>query len=288
MGQGSLSPDELARMIKAVGYQRILPAESYLDRALENRLETEDLCLTFDDGLRCQYDLALPVLTDLKLTAFWFVYTSPLEDKVERLELYRHFRTTAFPNVESFYDAFDTHLSASHDADSVERALREFDTRTYLPEFMFYTTEDRRFRYLRDRVLGQTRYFEIIDEMIATSGFCTDNLLQELWIGSGEISSLVRQGHVVGLHSHTHPTDLTSYPVERQREEYRRNYELLYRLVGRTIQSMSHPCNSYDSQTLSLLRDMGIKLGFRSNMQGVDGGLLEHPREDAANLRKLI
>ena len=35
--------------------------------------------VTFDDNLKCQYDIALPILDKYSLKAFWFIYTSPLD-----------------------------------------------------------------------------------------------------------------------------------------------------------------------------------------------------------------
>ena len=37
----------------------------------KNKLTEKKTCLTFDDSLRCQYDIALPVLEDLKIKSFF-------------------------------------------------------------------------------------------------------------------------------------------------------------------------------------------------------------------------
>ena len=47
---------------------------------------------------------------------------------------------------------------------------------------------------------------------------------------------------------------------------------------------MSHPCNSYSHDTLMILRELGISLGFAANMQVRGQSELEYPREDHANL----
>ena len=48
--------------------------------------------------------------------------------------------------------------------------------------------------------------------------------------------------------------------------------------------AMSHPCNSYSPYTLALLRQLGVRIGFRANMARAQHCSLEHPREDHANL----
>ena len=47
---------------------------------------------------------------------------------------------------------------------------------------------------------------------------------------------------------------------------------------------MSHPCNSYNDDTLAILRDLGIVLGFRANLADDTNSLLELPRQDHATI----
>lgn len=72
-----------------------------------------------------------------------------------------------------------------------------------------------------------------------------------------------------------------------QAEEYGKNFEHITQATGVAPTTMSHPCNSYDASTLSLLEGMGIRLGFCSNMGDVPNrSKLEYPREDHANVMK--
>ena len=50
-----------------------MPVSERLERS---ELRHNDIVLTFDDGLRCQYDIALPILNKHGIGAFWFVYSS--------------------------------------------------------------------------------------------------------------------------------------------------------------------------------------------------------------------
>lgn len=70
---GALDADALRRLIEQVGPDRILPAGDWLARAEAGLLEPDDVCLSFDGNLRCQFDVAVPVLREFDLTAFWFV-----------------------------------------------------------------------------------------------------------------------------------------------------------------------------------------------------------------------
>jgi peptidoglycan/xylan/chitin deacetylase (PgdA/CDA1 family) len=286
-GQGSINADQFADLIEFVGRKRILDASEWQTRANAGHLERGDLCICFDDGLACQGDIALPVLDAYDICAFWFVYTSPLEGEVQRLELYRYYRDVAFDSVEDFYAAFDLRLSASEWWPGIQQALKGFQPYRFLQEYPFYTDSDRRFRFLRDHVLGPERYFILMDAMIAEAGYDPHALSRSLFLQTGTIRQLHADGHRIGLHSHTHPTRLEALDSAAQAEEYLTNRRRLEAHTGEPVTCMSHPCNSYNEITLTLLGEMGIEVGFRSNMYPVNNpGRMEYPREDHANLMR--
>ncbi len=289
VGQGSISGGQFADVIDFVGRDRILPADEWMRRALARRLEPGDLCVTFDDNLRCQYDVAYPVMKALGITAFWFAYTSVMQGNVEKLEIYRLFRSTRFASVDDFYDAFFETLATGDRQSEVSAALAAFDPTTYLAGFDFYTDSDRRFRYLRDDVLGPEKYQGVMDSMLARHRFDVVQAAERLWLDEGSVRQLRAEGHVIGLHSFSHPMQMGSLSRDRQEQEYRANYDYLATLLDEPVTSMSHPCNSYNRETLEILRGLGVQLGFRANMAtSAAYGDYEHPREDHSNLLKLI
>ena len=76
--QGSINQDDFYKLIKFIGRDNILNADEFFVRYKENKLSEKNVCFTFDDSLRCQYDIALPVLEDLKIKSFFIIllYTS--------------------------------------------------------------------------------------------------------------------------------------------------------------------------------------------------------------------
>ena len=53
----------------------LISADNLLIKLLK-KLSSNDICLTFDDTLKCQYDIAYPILKKEKLNAFYFIYSS--------------------------------------------------------------------------------------------------------------------------------------------------------------------------------------------------------------------
>ena len=265
--QGSISAENLDNLLKFIGLKNILPANEFYKRALTNNLKAHDICLTFDDNLKCQYDIALPVLESYGLTAFWFIYTSPLEGVRERLELYRYFRHNYFDSMDDFYAHFKDFAGQSEFKGKIINGLKNFKSLDYLKEFPFYTNEDRIFRYIRDRLLDQSQYYKIMDEMMQEYKFNFKIIDNKLWMNKNCLKSLNEKGNIIGLHSHTHPTSIDKLNFMEQAEEYSHNYDIIYNVLGVKPQSVSYPCNKVNIDTLKIMKNLGIKIGFKATMK---------------------
>lgn len=280
-----MSADELREMI---GYlrrnYRVLDAADFLESARTGTLTESDTCLTFDDSLRCQYDVAAPVLREEGLTAFYFVYSSAFTDTPDILEVYRYFRSTEYPDFDAFCNEFMDQAQLSHGS-IVAKALRGFDPDCYLREFPFYSTNDRLFRYVRDRVLTSEQYESVMSGLMSSRGFDVGQALPLLFMSSDHLLALQDAGNVIGLHSHSHPLDMEALSVDEQRVEYASNHAFLESVLFQAPLSMSHPMGRYNSDTLQILSDLGVLIGFRSSLSIRHApSLLEIPREDHANL----
>ena len=103
-----------------------------------------------------------------------------------------------------------------------------------------------------------------------------------------EVLKLHKDDHIIGLHSYSHPTKISSLSINNQFDEYKENLSHLSELLNTLdINSVSHPCGDYNKDTLNVLTKLGIKVGFRSNMS-INNIItsLEIPREDSSNVFK--
>ena len=74
IGQGSLSGDNFEDIINYIGTERILSPNEWQDKLKTNTLNNSDICLTFDDGLKSQILIALPILKKYNLKAFFYTF----------------------------------------------------------------------------------------------------------------------------------------------------------------------------------------------------------------------
>ena len=281
--QGSLSSDDFSEMLDWLGERyNLIGANEYLHKFNNSALEPQDICLSFDDALLCQYDIALPILKERRLDAFFFVCSSVL-NKQDNLEILRYFRTNLFSSIDDFYEQF-FNLVDEYYEDELVTHKEHYPALHYLDAFLFYSKDDKWFRYLRDQVLGPERYEEMMISLMEKKNFNSDEIINELCLSEDNLKEVAKHGNLVGLHSFDHPTQISKLSYEEQLHQYTDNYNHLKRLVGEVV-SMSHPCGDYNDDTLKILSDLGIQIGFRSSLSTTEvKSRFEIPRDDHANI----
>ena len=288
VGQGSLSAGELDRILRHLTTSyTVLDPRHFMDKALDESLAEREICLTFDDGLRCQLDIAEPILHEHGLSAFFFVYSGVLLGQSESLEVFRDFRNTQYRSIEDFYADFFRAF-----ADRYPERAKEYEAgypRDHLAGYKFYSDSDRRFRYVRDFVLSASEYEKLMSFLMSRREYSPASAARRLWLDGQDLRYLQSRGHEIGLHSHTHPTRFDVLTAEEQAREYEMNKLLIEREIGREVISMSHPCGLYNDDTLKILSRLGVRIGFRADKLIASDDPLQTARLDHADLmRELV
>ena len=283
--QGSLSGSDFIKMIDWLGKKyNLLNANTYKKKFLNQELQEKDICLTFDDALKCQIDIAVPIMERYGIEAFFFVYSSAFGEHPDLLEVYRYFRTSAYYDIDKFYDDFFSYIN-KRDVKEFSNQYLKFTNLKYLSAFPFYSHNDRWFRYLRDQYLDNKDYHKIMKSLMLKKSFNIALAKKNLWMTENDLIKISNKGHVIGLHSYSHPTQMSKLNKSDQEMEYRKNFDHLSKLIKKPIKTMAHPCGDYSKDTLNILNAMNIEIGFRSSMSIKRiCSPLEIPREDNANV----
>lgn len=266
--QGSISAKQFERLIKLIGPDKFLTPYDFMDKCQNKALKKNDLCLTFDDSLKCQFDIAVPVMKKLNLKSFFFVSSSIFTNNADKLELYRFFRHKYYKTMDLFYNNFFI---------KVEKLFPKTNLRFFFNEkrnlisnlrkkHPMYSKNDILFRIVRDRMLKRKQYDLIMHKMFIEKNFDFKKKLKNLYLREKEIKQLDKDGHMIGLHSHSHPNLIEKLNFKNQLKEYKLNKAILEKLLKKKIYSMSHPSGSYNSQTLKILKKLGIIIGFKQIM----------------------
>ena len=150
--QGSISKNQFIKKISFLKKKYVLnDADVYIKKILNKKITAKDICLTFDDSLKSQIDIALPILRREKIKAFFFIYTGVFENNPDNLEIFRYFRNTKYKNINLFYKDFFKHLEIFFPDDFL--ILEKKFTNKYLNQYKIYSLTDRKFRFCRDKIL---------------------------------------------------------------------------------------------------------------------------------------
>ena len=287
-GQGSISADDLDQMIAWLRKDyEILNIEEFFQKALAGKLTTKETCLTLDDSLLCQYEIALPVIESHGLTALFNVYSSAFSGTPDPLEVYRYFRSVSYKNFDNFFDDFFIMIKERFSSDYVKGMSRFSREREIYDGFPFYTENDKVFRFFRDKILGPSNYNQIMIDLMNKKMFDTSEVPTKVFMTVTQLEQLNQKGHTLGLHSDTHPTQIQSLSKEAQVREYTTNYDFLKNITGAGARMVAHPCGEYSETTLEILHQLEVGVGFRSSLNiPYAKSLLEIPREDHSNILK--
>lgn len=286
--QGSIDAEQFEKTIIFLKekYNLINPQE-WFEKLDNNTITERDTCLTFDDALKCQFDIALPVLEKYNIKAIWSIYTSITKGKIELLEIFRNFRCLKFSDLDEFYDKFFDEILKENEI-LYYQECKKFEKLNYLKSYTFYTENDRKYRYFRNEVLTNEQYEAIYFKLMDEKNFDLIEESKKIWLSKENIKYLSDNGHTIALHSETHPTIMNKLGYKEQFEEYSVNQKLLADIIGYKPYVVAYPCGSYNDDTERIMNDLEVKYGFCSNMNEPIDTKLFKPRLDHADLLKIM
>ena len=93
----------------------------------------------------------------------------------------------------------------------------------------------------------------------------TKKFQKSYFLKKSDLLKLSNNKHLIGLHSHTHPTKINKDKFNFQ-NEYKKNKSIIEKIIKKNVISMSHPCGNSNKKILSLLNKIDVKIGFNSNL----------------------
>ena len=262
--EGSISKSQFKKILLNFKRNIVTPEEFINQISTNKKKEKKMICLTFDDGIKSQVDIALEVLDELKLKGFFFTNTFQYENKISMLECCRYFRNNYFSNIEEFYELFLTNLKNNFSEKKINFFLKT--NKKYIVKqkkiASFYSYKDLEFRLLRDFFLNKEQYNKQLIELFNLKGFKYKKKSNKLHFSKADLRILSYNKHEIGLHSHSHPIPITDLPLKDLKNEYNKNYLILKKIIKRDILSMSHPNGYFSNNCKTVLKNLGVKVGF--------------------------
>lgn len=249
--QGALTPDEWRRGLDAYG-DRLISAPEWIKRAVAGEL-SDEVTVTIDDGLYEAYLYAKPALDERGIRAAWNIYSLPYVGVPLAQEEWRWVRNRAFPALQDFYDAWWGLIGG----EDIARAM----PRAYLADYGYLTDIDRLYRYWRNELASPQQYETVMSQLGQAHPFDASRH----WLSFADLQGLVNAGHVVGLHTHTHPLHLVDATREQIAMEWATCAHLLHQFRPTTA---SYPCGQMMDASIAWFKSHGIELAWGATMKG--------------------
>jgi len=243
--------------------------------------ENEKLCaLTFDDGLKDQYQNAVPILEKYSATAAFFPITSVFEGRLPAAHkvhvLLSRFSVHAMIDffhkfMAEFYPDLRAQYVIPKDKRLTDKRLHEDIPSANFKETLIALPEDIRGRFLR--------------HCFKVNGLSEKKVSRELFMSREEIKNLQKAGLIIGGHSHGH----YAMSIDDElflKKDVELSRQILTDLLGAAPTVFSYPHGRYGNAAVKVIKEAGFEYALTIERRGLtlEDQRFLIPRYDTADL----
>ncbi len=222
----------------------------------QKTLPPKAILITFDDGLKEQYELGVPIMDRLGIPGLFFVNTYNITEQKVSLAHKIHLLLAHTPFEEYKKEVCDramTLFNKSLEVVSIQHAIIHY----------CYDTKERAiFKYFVNYHLSHDEQEKIINGLFAAK-FNEPELAESLYMSAEQLRELSLRG-LLGTHSHRHiPLGVCDHAYSFK--DIKTSIDILNNITGKVPVSISYPYGSYEAtgtQALEACKDLGLQLGF--------------------------
>lgn len=249
-----INPDDFRKQLLLLKNQGDFIKPNCLVDNVKEVLESNDnhFLITFDDGLKEQFDYALPILDELNIPAIFFVNSiNHIEKKVSLVHQIHLVRS-----VVSSDELFESLVMTTN------RKLSQLEMQRAYQFYRFDNQKSAKLKYFLNVLLD----FEAQEKFISsifTKHFNGKEVLESLYMNTKQIQQLIQKGYI-GSHTHKH-LPLGIYDEQTIVSELKTTKKYLEHLGGETINCVAYPYGTKEAATGKvgeLAKQVGYKLGF--------------------------
>ncbi len=260
--KGAVNEDQFYNFCK-----KLITEFEIIDPNNHEQLDTErGILLTFDDGLKSQFEVASKILKFFNIKAIFFIFSSIFTDKFNLLEVYKYFSHSYFDNVDEFYKKYFSYIFKNKS--EFDLLLKKYDHRIELmrSNSPFYSLNDIVYRLLRFEILSIKEFEDSHLYMIKKiTGHKIEDLKEKLHLNMSDINELIENGNIIGNHSHSHAYDLHKKSYKDQLMDYKKGNEMLKKIFKVNIDYCAFPFGFYNENTLKVINELDFKYSFLAN-----------------------
>lgn len=228
--------------------------KKYLDR---NDLPKKTCIITFDDGLRCHYDIIAPLMAKYDFPAAFFISTKPIVKK-EANNIHKSHFVRANCKPELILEVVYSYLkSYGINVDIDDRALIR-------KHYRYDDFEIARIKYLINYILPKEISRTIIDYLFNDIVKDEKSFCEEWYMTPTEVATLQQRFQCIGSHAYSHQP-LAGLSDRQSYLEISKSKELLESITGEKIVAISYPLGNPNAVSLreeKYAKMAGYSFGF--------------------------
>ena len=276
-GQGihPVSVSTFRHQIEEISKHFSFISQEDISLAVEKKKKLPEMaCLiTFDDGLRCQYELALPILDDLNVPAIFFINTLPYTEERACFPHILQYLRSVIPPEELLKNISEEYKVTTKNTLPLLPEYREGATRQYKHD----SKEVAHLKYLMNHVLDVELSNKIVKKLLFSLISSEKHFCDNLYMAQDHIRQLGDRRYL-GLHSHKH-RPLSRMGPREILEDLVVNQQVLMEMSGiNAIQAISYPFGSQEAVSLPVIdaaKEIGCVWGV--TMERAFNQTLDHP-----------
>ena len=194
-GQGSISQKTLEDFINRKGENNFFKNNDIENLKRGIPIPKNKILFTFDDGLSSQFYSAKPLLDNYGIKAFWFIYTKIFEGIYDENEILNYFIVRNFKNFDQFYRNFETLINPcflNWESKEFKNYCNDLDSR-----FSFYSLSDKKYRFLRNKILSKKELKELIINFIKSKNQDFNTIGSNLWMNKKDLKDIINNCHQI-------------------------------------------------------------------------------------------
>lgn len=225
-------------------------------------LPEKSVAVTFDDGLKEQYELAWPVLQKKGIPAIFYANTRPVEDNfvttTHKIHVIR-----AFTPHEVLVEALQNILKRN------DLVFNMPDTKEAQAVYRYDAPEDARIKYFLNYSLDETQQESVVGQIFSELGFDQAEISKDLYMDKSMLTELAKAG-CLGTHGHAHrPLGLLC--DDAAINDFVTSMTKLKNWTGQNMQTLSYPFG-FKEACSKVVADkaekMGVKFAFTMERAG--------------------
>ena len=224
----------------------------------KSTLPKKSCLISLDDGLKCQFDVALPILDDMGVPGAFFVLGGPYIQK-KAATVHQLHTIRAYHGDQTVIDTINRILTG----DDNSKGLHTVDQVTASQHYRYDSPESAKLKYYLNYHSTPQFTKQVMDAAFDEVGIDEKEFIHDFYMSESMIKDLGGRGYL-GSHAQTH-LPLATLDTNRIREELSNTRNFLESVSGTQVTAISYPlgnAQAVNQEVGRLAEQTGHRVGW--------------------------